>query len=1097
MIFMLGFGGTNNRQSSVSIGNLRCEYLTAPLGIDMDQPRLSWELTSKERNKKQSAYQILVSADSLSLLQDKADLWNSGEIKSDQTNQVVYNGNTLHSRQYCYWKVRIWDENGVKSNWSPITSWSIGLLNKKDWQAKWIGDDPQQIPKEQQYYINHGYLSGIAPSADANEWIIADLGKNQDIKEVRLYPVHPLKKTTRGRLVKDSTENAKGYLFPLRFSLDVSDDENFHTFKTIANESGQDYNSAGHTPYVTHSENMKGRYVRVRVSKLSKIDSIQYAFALAELEVVGNSNKNLALHAPVKVSKAFPGLQPIPHEDWSAKVLVDGFLEANENKPNSIPIPPSPLLRKEFEIIKNVKKAFLYVSALGLYETRINGKKVGNHILAPEWTDYHTRAQYEVYDATNLLRKGKNAIGAMLADGWYAGSIFSHLERGGYGFDRRLLGQLEINYIDGTKGLVKTDESWKISDNGPIRQASIFDGELYDAGFVQKGWDQPGFDDIKWKKVAVDTSVSIKLNSQMNEPVKIINELKPVGVFKKGNATYIFDMGQNMVGWVKLSIPYNPGGKIIFRYGEVLNDDSTLYNLNLRSAKQTDIYIPSEEQKIEHEPRFTYHGFRYVEISGLVRPPSLNNITGKVIASSSKNVGSLETSHAGLNKLWQNILWTQRGNMQSIFSDCPQRDERAGWMGDAQVFSQTAIFNLDMAGFYTKWIRDIRDSQADDGRFSDWAPDVGVWLNQYNSPGWADAGVIVPWKTYQNYGDINVLSNQYEAMKKFNSHILKYNPDLIWRQSRGSMYGDWLNGDNIKDVNYPRQGGRVSNDIYSTAFFAYSTRIIAKTAKLLQKDEDARYYDSLATAIQAAFVKEFISDDGRITGNTQAGYALALEFNLVPEQLKTKAASYMVEAIKTYDYRPSTGIQSTIRLMNQLTCFGYDDIAFKLLESRRLPSWLYSVDHGATTIWERWDGYVKGRGIQGPGMNSFNHVAFGAVGEWMYRNILGINYDEEHPGYHHFILKPEPGGTLTWAKGSYHSIAGTIAVSWKKDKENFNLDIVIPVNTTASVFLPRGKKFTESDNDIRKSPGIKIIAQNEKGLKLLVASGRYTFKVFK
>lgn len=1118
--FLSGFGHSNDKGSPVSIHNLRCEYLNSPLGIDVTQPRLSWELIAGENAMGQSAYQILVASDPALLMENKANLWNSGRVNSNQTNQIKYKGNVLQSRTYYYWKVRIWDKKGEVSNWSAITYWSVGLLNIKDWRAKWIGAATGQVPKEQQYYINHGYRSGIAPSPEANEWIIIDLGKNEEINEMRLFPVQPLKKTPWLMLMKDHSENAKSYLFPVQFKIDLSENEDFREYKTIADESREDYSQEGVRPYIKRFDSQKARYVRLRVFKLSPLDTAQYsypirlrsdsqgskpaktnpvgyAFALAEFEVFGNTNENLALNKPVKESHQYPALQPATRENWSPEVLVDGFLEANAEKPNSIGIPPSPLLRKEFEIKKKLKSALLYVTALGLYEARINGQKVGSQVLAPEWTDYYHRVQYQVYDVTSFLNDGMNTIGAMLADGWYAGAVFSHPNRGSYGFNRRLIAQLEINYSDGTNNIVPTDESWKIFDNGPIQQASIFDGELFDATLWQKGWDEPGFNDASWQKVIIDTTVSINLSAQMNEPIKVIKELQPVSVFKVKENTYIFDLGQNIAGWIRLSIPYNTDGKIIFRYGEMLNEDSTLYTANLRGAKQTDTYIAGKEEQIHYEPRFTYHGFRYVQISGLPQVPSLNSITAKVVASASPSAGSFETSNSAINKLWRNIVWTQRGNMHSVPTDCPQRDERAGWTGDAQVFSQTAIFNMDMAGFFTKWIRDIRDSQAEDGRFSDWAPSVGTWWNHYNSPGWADAGIIVPWKMFLNYSDTTVLEKQYGSMKKFIDNIFQQNHDFIWRNVRGEMYGDWLNGDEISYYDYPRQGGKVPDEVYSTAFFAYSTGIASEIAKVLDKKQEEKYYGSLADSIKNAFRREFISDDGRITGNTQAGYALALEFDIVPENLKRKAVGHMVDCLLQYDNRMSTGIQSTIRLMNQLSENGYSDIAYRLLESKRFPSWLYSIDQGATTIWERWDGYVKGRGLQNAGMNSFNHYAIGAVGEWMFRHILGINYSTENPGYRHVIIKPEPGGSLIWAKGTYHSINGAIAVSWTKDREKFELDIQIPVNTVATVILPvLGKKIAVNGSTTKKTPGVHFINEDEGEKKLLVQSGRYRFKVF-
>jgi len=826
-----------------------------------------------------------------------------------------------------------------------------------------------------------------------------------------------------------------------------------------------------------------------------------YGFALAEFTILNGKGENLAFEKQVTVSEPQIYNDQYLRDKWSKESLVDGFLKVNENsKFYNTTIPSSPLLRKEFNVVKKMERALLYVSSLGSYEARINGKKVGDHILAPEFTNYNNRVQYQVYDVTEMLRKGKNAFGAILADGWYSGEVWSHPGRGSFGFDRRFIGQLSIDYIDGTNETIITDDSWKLSNNSPVVAASIFDGEKYNANYEQEGWDQPGFNDNAWKEVTIDTSVDIGLSSQMNEPIKIIDEIKPVNLFKTKNDTYIFDLGQNIAGWVELSLPYNPKSTIVLRYGERLQDDNTLYTLNLRGAKQIDTLITSDKNnEVNWEPRFTYHGFRYVEITGLTQPPKIENVVGKVVASASPLAGNFETSNLELNKLWQNILWTKRGNMHSIPTDCPQRDERAGWMGDAQVFSQTAIFNLDMATFFTKWIRDIRDTQAKDGRFPDIAPHPGNWQQLYNSPGWGDAGVIVPWKMYLNYGDITVLDNQFPAMEKFVQSILKYNPGLIWHRNRGNMYGDWLNGDTIIDDDYPKEGGKIPNDVYSTAFFAYSVRIVSNVAKVLGKLDEQIYYESLANDIQNTFVTEFIDSNVIVQGDTQAGYAMALAFGLVPDSLKSKAVSNMVNSVKSYDYRISTGIQSTIRLMNQLSKYGHSDIAYRLLESRRFPSWLYSIDQGATTIWERWDGYVKGRGFQNPGMNSFNHYAIGAVGEWMFRNIVGINNDITNPGYKHFTISPIPGGSINWAKGSYHSIAGEIVVDWKKgNNDSIDLKIKIPVNTTATVIIPAGarKNITEGGVSLDKVSDIKLIERNNENITLLVNSGNYNFKAF-
>jgi alpha-L-rhamnosidase len=730
---------------------------------------------------------------------------------------------------------------------------------------------------------------------------------------------------------------------------------------------------------------------------------------------------------------------------------------------------------------------------LGIYNIYLNGKKVGGHILAPEWTDYFKRVQYQTNDVTRLINASQNVIGASLADGWYAGTMFNHPNRGNYGFDRRLIAQLQIEYMDGSSDIIATDGSWKILKEGPIREVSIFDGEVFDENMNPSNWLQPGFNDDCWTPVTVDTSVSIILNAQMNEPIKVIRELKPVSVFEVNKETYIFDMGQNMVGWATLSLSYNPGKKIILRYGEMLNPDSTLYTENLRGAKQTDIYIPGKSDDLYFEPKFTYHGFRYVEITGLTKKPELGNALGEVIASGAPVSSWMETSDKELNKLWENILWTQLGNIYGVPTDCPQRDERAGWMGDAQVFCQTAMYNMDMAAFYTKWFRDIRDAQTENGRFPNYAPQAG--MRYYDAPGWADAGVIIPWKFYETYGDKRTLSTQYEAMCKFIDFVYDKNPKLIRVNAVGDNYGDWLNGNTIKASDYPKEGGAVPKDVFNTAYFAYSTQLVANASKVLGEKVKYRHYDSLAKAIRKVFVIQFMDKNGVIKGNTQAGYAIALAFDLVPEKLKTTVAKHMLDAVTAYDYRLSTGIHSTARLMNELSKYGYTDVAYRLLQSHRFPSWFYSIDQGATTIWERWDGYVKGRGFQDPGMNSFNHYAIGSVGEWLYKHILGINPDEENPGYHHFIIQPQPGGSLTWAKGAYHSIMGEISVSWRKDDMGFTLDLEIPVNTTATVILPPGKIVQESGSPVGKIKNIKEIGVVRSASRLLVPSGHYSFLV--
>jgi alpha-L-rhamnosidase len=722
-------------------------------------------------------------------------------------------------------------------------------------------------------------------------------------------------------------------------------------------------------------------------------------------------------------------------------------------------IPPSPYLRKEIKLSKPVASAIIHTSARGVYYLSINGKKVGDRQLSPERTSYNKHTMFQSDDVTALLQNGDNAIGVELADGWYAGGVHINPNRGdNYGALRKFIAQLRVTYNDGTTEVFGTDASWKFLQEGPRSQVSIMGGETYTAKKEQPGWDKVGFNDTDWKNATAYPKEEVTLVAQLCEPVKIIKEIRPVSVKPVGKDAYIFDLGQNITGWCRLELPYNPGQKITIRHVEVLNEDGTIYIANLRAARPNDTYIPADEKTIVYEPRFTFHGFQYVQIEGLTQPPTLETITGKVVTSSMPETGYLETSNKDVNKLWQNIRWSQWDNQVSIPTDCPQRDEREGWMADAQVFAQNAIYNLDMAAFYTKWARDIRDDQLSNGIFPDIVP-RGKSTTMIGAPGWADAGVIIPWRVYENYGDIRILEQSFDSMKSYVEYLRANNPIFLWKKQRRNDYGDWLHGGTFRETkDYPKRGAQIPKDVFATAYFYYSTSLTAATAKVLGKTADYENYTALAENIKKAFIEAYVSEDGTVRGDTQGGYAMVLHLRLIPDEMRPLAVKKLLDAIKVFDGRLSTGFHSTIWMMLQLAENGQTDEAYKLLLSRRFPSWFYSIDQGATTIWERWDGYVKGRGFQDPGMNSFNHYSLGAVGEWMYAYILGIKRDPASAGWRHYFIAPQPGGDLTWAKGSYHAITGKIEVSWKIDGTDglFTLDAIVPANTTATVVLPFG-----------------------------------------
>lgn len=789
--------------------------------------------------------------------------------------------------------------------------------------------------------------------------------------------------------------------------------------------------------------------------------------------------------------------QPAVRADWIGAPMAQEWSETQSL--------PAAMLRKSFSVPGPVRRAVVVVSALGLYELHLNGQRVGEAVLAPEWTDYHQKAQYQGYNVTALLHPGENAVGALLGAGWYAGRIgmaqsFAGMWRGLYGRRLALIAQLRVELENGEKLVVATDGTWKATDRGPIRSADLLDGEVYDGRLEMPGWDDPGFDDHDW-----DRAASLKgphLAAQPNEPIRITRTLRPLAVAHPRPGEFIFDLGQNMVGWLRMRLHAAPGVEVRFRYGEVLNPDGTLYRDNLREAAQIDRYICRSAGPEVFEPHFTYHGFRYVEVTGLAYRPSLDDLTGCAFHSAAPETGQFATSSELLNKIMSAIQWTQRANLHSVPTDCPQRDERLGWMGDAQVFAQTAIFNMDMAAFFTKWARDIREAQAKDGRFPDFAPHPFDPDQRFSgNPGWADAGVFVPWLVYLNYGDKDLLAEHFEAARRYVDWSVANNPDLIWRnpgQLTPLWYGDWLNADTFADLaGIPRKGGEVPKEIYSTAFLAQSARRVAQMAGVLGRKKEAAQYRRLAGKVRAAFNRAFVSRNGRIHGDTQAGYALALNFDLLPERLVPLAAKRMIEALARYDGGLSTGIQSTVRMMIELTRYGYHDAAYALMMRTTIPSWGYMVEHGGTTIWERWDGWVEGRGFQDPGMNSFNHYAIGAVGEWMYRVIGGLNPDPDAPGWKHFLIKPIPGGGLTWAQAAYESIRGRIRCRWEQSGAALTVAVEIPANTSATVFIPAGEGclVTENGRPAGRAPGVTAQGWREGCAVFAVASGSYEFRV--
>lgn len=895
-LLMLFFLFSSSIFAKTEVANLVTEYHKNPIGIDIQYPRLSWQILSEKENVMQTAYEIRVAHTNADLSKKSKQIWNSGKVMSDRSVNLVYEGAALKSMQRVYWQVRVWDNRGKVSSWSEPAFWETGILKPELWTAKWI-----TMPDE-----------------------------------------------------KDS-----------------------------------------------------------------------------------------------KGSR------------------------------------PAQYFRNEFPISKKVESARVYVTSLGLYQLFLNGKKVGDELFTPGWTSYNKRLQYQTYDVTGMIKE-VNAIGAIVGDGWYRGFIGWGGQHNYYGDKLALIVQLKINFVDGSSETIISNENWNVS-NGPVLKSDIYNGELYDARLDMAGWNSLDFDDNTWTKVSVTDHTKDILIAPQGVPVKAVEEITPIELLITPKGETVFDMGQNMVGWVRIKLKGAEGDTVRIKFAEVLDKNGNFYIANLRSAEATDTYIFKDDAEVIYEPHFTFHGFRYVKLEGFTNTPELDDIKGVVIYSDMKPTGTFVCSDSLINKLQQNIQWGQKGNFLDVPTDCPQRDERLGWTGDAQVFSMTAAFNFDVAPFYTKWMKDVTADQLPNGKIPHVIPDV--LKGGGGSTGWADVVAIVPWTVYRVYGDKRILEESYPAIK----HWVEFMSDLagddnLWTGS--NHFGDWLA---FASSRSDYTGATTEKDLIATAYYYYTTKLTGKIATVIGKQVDAERYFEQAVKIKEAFNKEFVTPNGRLVSHTQTAYVLALSFGLLSDDMAKKAAEYLAGDIKKFRHL-TTGFLGTPLLCKTLSDIGRDDLAFKLLNRKAYPSWLYPVTKGATTIWERWDGQKPDGSFQDVGMNSFNHYAYGAIGEWLYSYVAGIDIDTENPGYKHVILSPHPGGKLTYVNAAFQSMYGEIRSDWKIENDEFIYSVEVPANTMATVTLPKAKteEVTVDTKSLTDKFGTKV-KQTEKGVVVELGSGKYRF----
>jgi alpha-L-rhamnosidase len=1010
---------------------LRCEYRENPTGIGETLPRLGWSLAAgnpHERNMTQTAYEIVVASSAESLDKAGGDRWDSGKVASGETQNIVYAGSPLVSDADYWWEVRVWDQAGNASAWSSKAHWSTGLLGAHDWRASWIGldADPRGGETDQQAaqrarVAGAGWAQAPIPASKSSPLTVfirrgltLPARKTLVRASLLLTPDQVCTVTVDGRLAGTAFRWARAEPFDLLAMLHPGD-------------------------------NVVGL-------KIEQQDGYPPA-VLGELELVFSDGEvfRSAIDSSWRFSSTAgdgwdsPGF--VPAAEWlPLKRLQGGESPWGTPQDATQVLPPAPFFRKEFEVNQPVRRALVHATALGIYEVHMNGERVGRDYFTPGWTDYLHRVPCQTYDVTALVHPGANVIGAILGDGWYASTLGYLGTRQNYGGFPRFAAQLELELADGTQVEVATDGTWRAA-TGSILYADMLQGYAHDARKEWPGWDAPGFDGSRWSAVSTglrraeasadSPALAVTVEPATTDPVRVSEQLAAKSVRAVRPGIFQVDFGQNMVGWVRLRVKGSAGQEVLVRHGEMLNPNGTLYTSNLRGAAAADHYWLKGGEPEILEPRFTYHGFRYVEISGLASPPLASDVTGIVAHSELERTGDFECSDPRVNRLYQNIIWGQKGNYFEAPTDCPQRDERLGWTGDTQFFIPTAAFNYGVASFIERWLVTIAtDEQAEDGSFPDIAPSVGRKGKAVTA--WGDAAIICTDTLWKVYGDTRVIARHFDELLRYMDWLYVDSVDGVVTVGG---YGDWLN-----------QGGGAKTEVIDTAYYAHLCGMMAEMARAVGRTADAERMSERRLQVVAAFQHAFVSADGKILGSSQTGYALAFTMGLLPDSVRAQAAQNFVGEIASHDWHLATGFIGTPRLLPALHAAGRDDVAYRLLLQDTYPSWLFQVKNGATTMWERWDGWTPADGFESIGMNSFNHYAFGSVGDFLYRNVAGI--DSEGPGFRHLVFQPTPGAGLTWARASFHAPSGTISSSWRIDGGRLVVDATFPPNTSAKIIIP-------------------------------------------
>ncbi|MFI6346070.1 family 78 glycoside hydrolase catalytic domain [Streptomyces sp. NPDC050560] len=743
------------------------------------------------------------------------------------------------------------------------------------------------------------------------------------------------------------------------------------------------------------------------------------------------------------------------------------------------------LLRRAFRLDEAPRRARLFATARGLYELHLNGVRVGDEELAPGWTEYALRTLYRGHDVTGLLAAGPNTLGAVLGDGWFCGYVGFDALRGGrhYGAAPRLAAWLVLDMPDGGRTVLTTDGRWE-ERPGDTQYADLLMGEHVDgaARRALSGWAAPEGGVGGFRPVLVADRDLSTVRAETGPPVRVLREVAPVGVSSLGPGQLVVDFGENLVGRVRLTVRgAGAGDTVTLRHAEVLEGGEP-YTENLRRAEATDRYTARGGGPEVFEPRFTVHGFRYAEVSGYPGDLDPADITARVLGSDTPEAGEFACSDALVGRLQGNIVRGQRGNFLSVPTDCPQRDERLGWLADAQIFAPTASRNRDVSAFFARWLPDVLHGQDEDGAFRDVAPLLSTYREA--APAWGDAGVIIPWHLYRAYGDLRALECCFPAMAAWVEHIHRHNPDLLWTRRTGNNYGDWLQVD-----------AETRKDVLATAYFAHSCDLVARAAEVLGRAGDAERFHALRGRVAAAFREAYVDGRGRVAGETQTGYLVALAFGLLTEELAGRAAARLAADVEARGNRLTTGFAGVALLCPVLTECGRADLAYALLHQTAYPSWGFSLLHGATTIWERWDGWTPEGGFQAPEMNSFNHYSLGSVGDWLYGRVAGLDQDPASSAYRRLLLRPTPGGLLTSASARQETPRGEAACGWSLADGTLTVEVRVPPGSEATLELPTDETESVHEGGLpwAAAGGVAGLGTYPGGIRVALRSGRYAF----